>query len=223
MFVAYAAHKNFTIYQMGVKTAFLNGPLKEEVFVSYPDGFVDPDFPNHVYRLKKALYSLNQAPRAWRNLISGRQASKLVVEKQNCTAMSTVKAEYLSLFACCAQVIWMRMQLLDYGYRYTKIPMYCDLKSAIAMSCNPVQHSCTKHINIRYHFIKEHVEQDSPYHLLAATHVLSLGTKSPWPPSPYEAIKRGRTPFSQLTPSFLSIFQQWSLKSNQGSSKESQE
>nr|GEU72765.1 hypothetical protein [Tanacetum cinerariifolium] len=64
MFVAYVAHKNFTIYHMYVKTAFLIGPLKEEVFVSQPDGFVDPDFPNHVYHLKKALYSLKQAPRA---------------------------------------------------------------------------------------------------------------------------------------------------------------
>ncbi|GJT13588.1 retrovirus-related pol polyprotein from transposon TNT 1-94 [Tanacetum coccineum] len=64
MFVAYATHKNFTIYQMDVKTAFLNGQLEEEVFVSQPDGFVDPDFPNHNYRLKKALYGLKQAPRA---------------------------------------------------------------------------------------------------------------------------------------------------------------
>ncbi|GJU08226.1 retrovirus-related pol polyprotein from transposon TNT 1-94, partial [Tanacetum coccineum] len=63
-FVAYAAHKNFLIYQMDVKTAFLNGPLKEKVFIRQPDGFVDPDFPNHVYRLKKALYGLKQAPRA---------------------------------------------------------------------------------------------------------------------------------------------------------------
>ncbi|GJX26011.1 retrovirus-related pol polyprotein from transposon TNT 1-94 [Tanacetum coccineum] len=70
MFVAYAAHKNFTIYQMDVKTTFLNGPLKEEVFVSHPDGFVDPDFPNHVYRLKKALYGLKQAPGAWYDKLS---------------------------------------------------------------------------------------------------------------------------------------------------------
>ncbi|GJZ98691.1 retrovirus-related pol polyprotein from transposon TNT 1-94 [Tanacetum coccineum] len=65
IFVAYAAHKNFLIFQMDVKTAFLNRPPKEEVFVYQPDGFVDPDFPNHVYRLKKALYGLKQASRAW--------------------------------------------------------------------------------------------------------------------------------------------------------------
>ncbi|GJR27182.1 retrovirus-related pol polyprotein from transposon TNT 1-94 [Tanacetum coccineum] len=70
MFVAYATHKNFTLYQMDVKTTFLNSPLKEEVFVSRPDGFVDPDFPNHVYHLKKALYGLKQAPRAWYDKLS---------------------------------------------------------------------------------------------------------------------------------------------------------
>ncbi|GJU56432.1 hypothetical protein Tco_1230146 [Tanacetum coccineum] len=80
-------------------------------------------------------------------------------KKQDCTAMSTAEAEYVSLFACCAQVIWMRTQLLDYGYKYNRISMCCDSKSAIAISCNPVQHSKTKHIDIRCHFIKEHVEK----------------------------------------------------------------
>ncbi|GKA75280.1 retrovirus-related pol polyprotein from transposon TNT 1-94 [Tanacetum coccineum] len=61
MFVAYTAHKNFIIYHMDVKTACLNGPLNEEVFVSQSDRFVDPDFLNHVYCLKKALYGLKQA------------------------------------------------------------------------------------------------------------------------------------------------------------------
>ncbi|GJR89835.1 retrovirus-related pol polyprotein from transposon TNT 1-94 [Tanacetum coccineum] len=64
IFLANAASKNMTVYQMDVKTGFLNGELKEEVYVSQPEGFVDPNRPHHVYRLKKALYVLKQAPRA---------------------------------------------------------------------------------------------------------------------------------------------------------------
>nr|GFA03390.1 ribonuclease H [Tanacetum cinerariifolium] len=69
------------------------------------------------------------------------------------------EAEYVSLSVCCAQVLWMRTQLTDYGFHFDKIPMYCDSKAAIAISCNPVQHSRTKHIDVRYHFIKENVEK----------------------------------------------------------------
>ncbi|GJY29752.1 retrovirus-related pol polyprotein from transposon TNT 1-94 [Tanacetum coccineum] len=193
MFIAFAALKNITIFQMDVQTAFLNGPLKEEVYVSQLDGFVNPDFPDHVYRLKKALYDLKQAPQAWGDILlvqvyiddiifgstnpdfSKRFAN---IMKNNCemSMMGELKfflglqvhqsphgifiteAEYISLSACCAQVIWMRTQL-DYGYPFNIIPMYYDSKSAITISCNPVHHSRTTHIDIRYNFIKEHVEK----------------------------------------------------------------
>nr|GFB80227.1 copia protein [Tanacetum cinerariifolium] len=69
------------------------------------------------------------------------------------------EAEYVSLSACCAQVLWLRTQLTDYGFHFDKIPMYCDSKAAIAISCNLVQHFCTKHIDVRYHFINEQVEK----------------------------------------------------------------
>ncbi|GKB91874.1 retrovirus-related pol polyprotein from transposon TNT 1-94 [Tanacetum coccineum] len=374
IFVTYAAHKSFPIYQMDVKMAFLNGPLKVEVYVAQPDGFIDPDHPEKVYRLRKSLYGLKQAPRAWYDELSNFLLSKgftkgtidptlftikygedillvqiyiddiifgstnpkfskqfeklmhsrfkmsLMMEmklflglqinqsphgifinqakytleilkkhgmekgqsigtpmatkpkldanlsgepidqtdyhhkikslmyltssrpdivqavcycaryqarltqkhlkeikrifqylrgtinmglwypkdsgfeltafsdadhagcidtrkstsggiqflgdklvswmskKQDCTAMSSAEAEYVALSASCAQVMWMRTQLKDYGFNYNKIPLYCDSQSAIAISCNPVQHSRTKHIHTRYHFIKEQVE-----------------------------------------------------------------
>ncbi|GJU69005.1 retrovirus-related pol polyprotein from transposon TNT 1-94 [Tanacetum coccineum] len=268
-----------------LETAFLNGILREEVYVSQPDGFVDQDNPNHVYKLKKALYGLKQAPRAWYNLLLkfllskefskgtvdptlfikrqgndillisqsprgiflnqskyaleslkkyGMESSDPVdtpmVEKskldedtqgkavdpthyhgmigtlmyltasrpdltfvvcmcaryqakptekhlhvvkrifqylrgtvnrelwQKSAAISSTKAEYIALSGCCAQFLWMRSQLIDYGLGFNKIPMYCDNKSAIALCCNNVQHSRSKHINIRFHFIKEQVE-----------------------------------------------------------------
>nr|GEX48441.1 retrovirus-related Pol polyprotein from transposon TNT 1-94 [Tanacetum cinerariifolium] len=165
VFMAYAAHKNFPNYQMDVKMAFLNDPLKEEVFVDQPDGFVYPDFPNHVYRLKKALYSFKQAPNAWYDKLSsfliehhltkgcnddckstsvgiyfwGEKLVSWSSKKQDCTAMSTAEADYVSLSSCCAQVIWMRTQLLDYEFQYNKIPIYYDLKSAISISFNPTK------------------------------------------------------------------------------------
>ncbi|GJS39290.1 retrovirus-related pol polyprotein from transposon TNT 1-94 [Tanacetum coccineum] len=70
IFIAFAAHMNMVVYQMDVKITFLNGILREEVYVSQPDGFVDPENPNHVYKIKKALYGLKQAPCAWYDLLS---------------------------------------------------------------------------------------------------------------------------------------------------------
>ncbi|GJY66457.1 retrovirus-related pol polyprotein from transposon TNT 1-94 [Tanacetum coccineum] len=79
-------------------------------------------------------------------------------KKQKCTAISSTEAEYIALSGCCAQILWMRSQLTDYGFQFNKIPLYCDNKSAIALCCNNVQHSRAKHIDVRYHFIKEQVE-----------------------------------------------------------------
>ncbi|GJS95495.1 hypothetical protein Tco_0802463 [Tanacetum coccineum] len=80
------------------------------------------------------------------------------LKKQKSTAISSTEAEYNALSGCCSQILWMRSQLTDYGFQFNKIPLYCANKSAIALCCNNVQHSRAKHIDIRYHFIKEQVE-----------------------------------------------------------------
>nr|GFC11452.1 Gag-Pol polyprotein [Tanacetum cinerariifolium] len=79
-------------------------------------------------------------------------------KRQKSAAISNTEAEYIALSGCCAQILWMRSQLSDYCLGFNKISMYCDNKSAIALCCNNVQHSRSKHIDIRYHFIKEQVE-----------------------------------------------------------------
>nr|GEZ66802.1 retrovirus-related Pol polyprotein from transposon TNT 1-94 [Tanacetum cinerariifolium] len=80
-------------------------------------------------------------------------------KKQNCMSIFTTESEYVAVFGCYAQVLWMRTQLTDYGFFYDKVLIYCDSKSVIAISCNPVQHTRTKDIDVRYHFIKDHVEK----------------------------------------------------------------
>ncbi|GJT76962.1 copia protein [Tanacetum coccineum] len=96
------------------------------------------------------------------NQFLGKKLVSWSSKKQDYTSLSTTEAEYVSLSACCTQVLWMRTQLTDYGFHFDKIPIYCDSKSTIAISCNPVQHSRTKDITVCYHFIKEHVEKRSP-------------------------------------------------------------
>nr|GEU69803.1 retrovirus-related Pol polyprotein from transposon TNT 1-94 [Tanacetum cinerariifolium] len=240
IFLAYAAYKNMVVYQIDVKTAFLNGNLREEVYISQPDGFVDQDNPNHVNgndlllvqiyvddiifaastpelcdlfaKLMCSKFKMSMMGKI--SFFLGLQISQMdtpMVEKskldedkegkdidpshyrvfadrdhagcqdtrrstsgslqfmgerliswsskrQKSTAISSTEAEYITLSGCCAQILWMSSQLTDYGLGFNKILMYCDNKSAIALCCNNVQHSRSKHIDIRYHFIKEQVE-----------------------------------------------------------------
>ncbi|GJR20117.1 hypothetical protein Tco_0968644 [Tanacetum coccineum] len=79
-------------------------------------------------------------------------------KKMKSTAISTTEAEYIAMSGCCAQILWMRSQLTDYCFTFNNIPLYCNNKTAIALCCNNVQHSRSKHIDIRHHFIREQVE-----------------------------------------------------------------
>nr|GFA30999.1 retrovirus-related Pol polyprotein from transposon TNT 1-94 [Tanacetum cinerariifolium] len=149
LFITYAAHKSFTVYQMDVKTTFLYGLLKEEVYVNQPDGFVDPYHPDQVYRLNKALYRLKQAPRAWYDELSNFLVSKgfskgsidpnLFITKHEEDILIVqiyvdgiiFEAEYVPLSACCSQVLWLRTQLTDYGFHFDKLPIYHFIKKKV--------------------------------------------------------------------------------------------
>jgi hypothetical protein len=80
-------------------------------------------------------------------------------KKQNSVALSTAKAEYIAAGHCCEQLLWMRQTLRDYGYKLSKVPLLCDNESAIRIADNPVEHSRTKHIDIQYHFLRDHQQR----------------------------------------------------------------
>jgi hypothetical protein len=80
-------------------------------------------------------------------------------KKQNSVALSTAEAEYIAAGYYCAQLLWMRQTLRDYDYKLTKVPLLCDNESAIRMADNPVEHTRTKHIAIRYHFLRDHQQR----------------------------------------------------------------
>lgn len=79
--------------------------------------------------------------------------------KQNSVALSTAEAEYIAAAACCSQLLWMAQQLRDLGFDFKSVPIKCDNTSAISIAKNPVQHSRTKHIEVRYHFLRDNVEK----------------------------------------------------------------
>jgi hypothetical protein len=89
----------------------------------------------------------------------GRSLVSWASKKQNFVALSTVETEYIVAGHCCAQLLWMRQTLRDYGYKLSKVPLLCDNESAICMADNPVDHIRTKHIDIRYHFLRDHQQK----------------------------------------------------------------
>ncbi|KAK1379914.1 hypothetical protein POM88_026658 [Heracleum sosnowskyi] len=111
-------------------------------------GYTDSDYAGSVVDRKSTSGSFQ--------FLGGRLIS-WYSKKQQTVSNSTAEAEYIAAGSCCAQILWIRNQLRDYGFVLDKIPILCDNTSAIAISNNPVQHSRTKHIDIRYHFIREHV------------------------------------------------------------------
>ncbi|GJW58870.1 putative ribonuclease H-like domain-containing protein [Tanacetum coccineum] len=173
IFLAFAAHMNMVVYQMDVKTAFLNGNLREEVYVSQPDGFVDPDNPNHVYKLKKALYELKQAPRAWYDMLSsfmiyqdlfkGSVDPTLFIRKEGKELLLARPTEkHLHVVK---RIFWYLRGTVNRGLWYLKDSSIALIAFADAdyAGLGLVQDTppCTywsKLIDIRFHFIKEHVE-----------------------------------------------------------------
>nr|GFA38736.1 retrotransposon protein, putative, unclassified [Tanacetum cinerariifolium] len=192
IFIAYVAHKSFPIYQMDIKTKFLNGPLKEEVYVAQPDGFVDPDHLEKVYRLRKALYGLKQAPRAWYDELSNFLTSKGFTKGTIDRTLFTIIRGGNS--TCANLRLWYPK---DSGFELTafsdadrvgcidtrkstsrgiqflgnKLVSWmskkqdCTAMSSaeaeyVVLSASCAQHSRTKHIHTRYHFIKKHVKND---------------------------------------------------------------
>ncbi|GJX71401.1 retrovirus-related pol polyprotein from transposon TNT 1-94 [Tanacetum coccineum] len=152
IFVAYAAHKSFTIYQMEVKIAFLNGPLKEEIHQS-PRGIFINQSKYALEILRK--HGMDKCDNIGTSMATSPKLDADLSDADHTGCLDTRKSTSRGIQFL---VLWMRTQLKDYDFDYNKIPLYCDSQSAIAISCNPVQHSRTKHINVCYHFIKEQVE-----------------------------------------------------------------
>jgi hypothetical protein len=100
----------------------------------------------------------------------GRSLVSWASKKQNSVALFTAEAEYIAVRHCCAQLLWMRQTLRDYGYKLRKVPLLCDNESAIRMADNPVEHRCTKHIDIWYHFLRDHQQMGDIEIAYVSTH-----------------------------------------------------
>eukprot|EP00253_Pinus_taeda_P010163 PITA_10163 len=165
MFLALSSFQKFKVYQMDVKSSFLNGDLEEEVYIEHPEGFILGNDVKLVCKLKKALYDAD-----WVGSVDDRKStsggafymgSRLVSwfnKKQSSIALSTIEEEYVVVSSCCTQLLWMMQTLQDIHITYTPpISILCDNTSAINISKNPVMHSKTNCIPIKYHFLREQV------------------------------------------------------------------
>nr|GEZ83106.1 integrase, catalytic region, zinc finger, CCHC-type, peptidase aspartic, catalytic [Tanacetum cinerariifolium] len=162
--LAYVAHKNMVVYQMDVKTAFLNDNLREEVYMSMM-GKISFFLGLQISQSPRCIF-INQSKYALKSLKkygyeSCDPVDTLMVEKSKLDEDREGKAVDPSHYH-------------DYGLGFNKIPMYCDNKSAIALCCNNVQHSRSEHIDNKYHFIKEQVENEV-IELLLRQHRVSTG------------------------------------------------
>ncbi|GJX28005.1 putative ribonuclease H-like domain-containing protein [Tanacetum coccineum] len=177
LFLAYASFKDFVVYQMDVKSAFLYGKIEEEVYVCQPPGFEDPDFPDRVYKVEKALYGLHQAPKAWQKedgiFISQDKYVNGILNKFSFSDVKTAKThmetqkallkdadgEYVdeNLYrSMIGSLMYLTSSRPDIMFT-TKI--HIDNDSTICIVKNLVFHSKTKHIEIRHHFIRDSNEK----------------------------------------------------------------
>nr|GEV97225.1 retrovirus-related Pol polyprotein from transposon TNT 1-94 [Tanacetum cinerariifolium] len=137
--------------------------IKKQDWLHKPPGFQSSEFPDYVYKLDKALYGLKQAPRACpmckmsiksKGITSSNCEKNPYVSERKSTL---AKAEYVAAAGCCASILWMKSQLNDYDIHYKMVPIFYDNTSALVISNNLVVHSRTKHIDIRYYFIRDHI------------------------------------------------------------------
>nr|GEW05128.1 hypothetical protein [Tanacetum cinerariifolium] len=174
LFLAYASFMGFMVYKMDVKSAFLYETIKEEVYVCQPLGFKDPDYPNKFYKVVKALYGLHQSPRAC--LTDGKLASTPIdTEKpllkdpdgedvDTVVASSSTKAEYVAAASCCAQVLWIQNQLLDYGLKAVVNVVNGNNSNAIKASASSIwkpKHKVLDHVSKHKRAIS-HSEKGNP-------------------------------------------------------------
>jgi hypothetical protein len=109
----------------------------------------------------------------------GRSLVSWSSKKQTSVALSTAEAEYVAAGQCCAQLLWMRQTLRDFGYNLSKVPLLCDNESAIRLADNPIEHSRTKHIDIRHHFLRDHQQNGdiNIYHISTENQLADIFTK----------------------------------------------